>query len=360
MKKRQFISLLLAALMLLGCCACGKIKVHSDETAPSRETQTDTQTDTQTPTESGSINPLTGESESYDLSRERPFAVMVNNISVAQPQVGISKADWIYEIEAEGGITRMMALFTHIQDVPSIGSIRSMRPYFLSTAMAYDAIMLHAGGSPDSYVDCEAYHWDHLDAVRDAAVNSAIFYRDPSRSTYGTEHSLFLYGDRVSSFADQYGLRRIHNDGYQTGLSFSADAASLCTGDAVNVEVRLSASKTTSFAYHPDTGKYIGFQYGGDYNDGADGSPVLFSNLLVLQTQITPYNDQYGHIAVAVVGSGTGYFFTGGKCLPINWSRDSVDSPFRYTAQDGTPISFTPGKTYCAIISAEQNGVTYY
>ena len=59
---------------------------------------------------------------------------MINNIVYAQPQVGISNADIIYEIPAEGGITRMMAIFSHLYDIESVGSIRSLRPYYLSVA----------------------------------------------------------------------------------------------------------------------------------------------------------------------------------------------------------------------------------
>lgn len=356
MKHQKVISMFLALLFLFGCSACGKIKIHTDDSPPVNEIREHAQI----PSGSAALNPLSGEPEQEDLSALRPFAVMVNNISVALPHIGVGGADWIYEIEAEGGITRMMALYSHIQDVPSIGSVRSMRPYFLSLAMSYDAIMIHAGGSDDAYADCETYQWDHLDGVRDAAAYSAVFYRDPSRTAHGIEHSVFLYGNRVSDYSDQRGFRRSHNDGYETGLAFSAESVSQCVGDAVSVEVNLSSSKKTSFSYHSDIGKYTGFQYGETYIDGADGSPVLFSNLLILLTQVTDYHDALGHIAVDVVGSGTGFYFTGGRWLDINWSRDSVDGPFRYTAKDGTPITLTPGKTYCAFVSAEQNAVTFY
>lgn len=92
---------------------------------------------------------------------------MINNIVYAQPQVGISNADIIYEIPAEGGITRMMAIFSHLYDIESVGSIRSLRPYYLSVALSYDAIVIHAGGSEQAYSDVKTYNADHLDGVRD-------------------------------------------------------------------------------------------------------------------------------------------------------------------------------------------------
>ena len=43
-------------------------------------------------------------------SKSRPYAVMINNNHSAWPQCGIQDAYLVYEIIAEGGITRMMAL----------------------------------------------------------------------------------------------------------------------------------------------------------------------------------------------------------------------------------------------------------
>lgn len=356
MKKYKFLILtvLIIALLFSGC---GFIKIHEDGSAandPSKPASQDTDSG-----EPKLYNQLTGEAEPADNTAQRPFAVMINNIIVAQPQVGISHADWIYEVEAEGGITRMMALFTHIQDVPNMGSIRSLRPYYLSLALSYDAIMVHAGGSADAYKDCETYGADHIDGVKDPSASSFAYYRDPSRGAYGSEHTLFLYGDKIPAYADQVGMRRTHNEGYSNGLSFSEDSAALCSNDAANVKVTLNTSKTTSFTYHPDTGKYTGYQFGGDYIDGATNEAVQFSNLLVLQAQMSVYNAKEGRIAAEIIGSGTGWFCTGGKWVAINWSRADVNSPYSYTTQDGTPITFTPGKTYCAIIPLQNAGVDF-
>ena len=356
MKQYKFLVLtvLIFALLFSGC---GFIKIHEDgSAAPDSSDSAAQETDSGEPK---LFNQLTGEAEAADLTAQRPFAVMINNIVVAQPQVGISHADWIYEIEAEGGITRMMALFTHIQDVPNMGSIRSLRPYYLSLALSYDAIMVHGGGSADAYKDCETYGADHIDGVKDPAAYSAAYYRDPSRGAHGSEHTLFLYGDKIAAYADQAGMRRTHNEGFSNGLSFSQDSAALCPNDAANIKVTLNTSKTTSFTYHPETGKYTGFQYGGEYIDGATNEAVQFSNVLVLQAQMSVYNAKEGRIAAEIIGNGTGWFCTGGKWVAINWSRADVNSPYSYTTQDGTPITFTPGKTYCAIIPLQNAGVDF-
>ena len=59
------------------------------------------------------LNPLTGLADiTKEEAENRPVAIMINNISVAQPvQTGLNDADVIYETEVEGGITRLLAVY---------------------------------------------------------------------------------------------------------------------------------------------------------------------------------------------------------------------------------------------------------
>ena len=86
-----------------------------------------------------------------DLANARPVAIMLNNLKKALPQLGVSQADLIYELPAEGGITRMMAVFQSVEGVGDLGSVRSARDYYVSLARGHDAVFLHAGGSPQAY-----------------------------------------------------------------------------------------------------------------------------------------------------------------------------------------------------------------
>ena len=100
--KRIFACLLAATLLI--CAGCGTKSEKPDVNGAPSKTET-------------YYAPLTGEQLSAKPENTRPFAVMINNIVYAQPQVGISNADIIYEIPAEGGITRMMAIFSHLYDL---------------------------------------------------------------------------------------------------------------------------------------------------------------------------------------------------------------------------------------------------
>ena len=168
-------------------------------------------------------NPLTGLPIEPEEMAKRPVAVMLNNIKKAQPQIGISQADVIYEVPAEGGITRMLAVYQSLEGVGNLGSIRSARSYYLELALGLDAVYVHAGGSPGAYRDIPAWGVDNLDGVR-GDEDAKIFWRDQERrKTKGYEHSLLTSGENIQAYLDMGSLRAEHERGYVYPQAFVPD-----------------------------------------------------------------------------------------------------------------------------------------
>ena len=110
-----------------------------------------------------------------ESSNSRAIAVMINNNHQAWPHAGLDKSYINYEIIAEGGITRIMALYKDQKDVEKIGSVRSSRPYFLDYVLENDAIYIHWGGSNDAYNDISSLGIDHIDGMD---YEGKYFFRD--------------------------------------------------------------------------------------------------------------------------------------------------------------------------------------
>ena len=131
-------------------------------------------------------------------STSRPFAVMINNISVARPlQSGLQDAYLMYEIIVEGGISRYLALFID-QSTERIGSIRSARHYFLDYALENDAIYVHHGQSPQAQSD-----FSKLGIERVVVDNSKTGWRDTSLNVL-SEHTLFTSIEKLNKGTNKF------------------------------------------------------------------------------------------------------------------------------------------------------------
>lgn len=349
MKRILPIILVVAILLTMAGCSCGKISddpgVAPDVSAPEAVDPT--------PTPIVYHDPLTGEVTETDISSLRPYAFMINNIVYAQPHCGTGSAALIYEILAEGDITRFEAIFSHLDGVGAIGSMRSARPYYIEVALSYDALFVHAGGSEQAYSDIASKGVNDMDGVRGMDFTNGYFYRDPNRQQYGIEHSMFTTGEKVVAHTADCGYPATHDANYDYGLTFTDTDKMTAGGEAAStVKVSFSGLKTTNFTYQPDAANYTAEQFGSTYVDGNTGEAVTFKNVVVLfaETQII---DDYGRRSVDLDGTGDGYFCSNGKYVPITWKHGGTGTKWSYYLEDGTPLDFSVGRSYIGIVSTD-------
>ena len=283
----------------------------------------------------------------------RATAVVINNIKVCLPLHGIGEADMIYELETEGGITRLLAIFSDFSEVTRLGPVRSNRSFFNSISSAHDAPVIHCGGSEwglnGYYTDTKLKvpNWAHINEQS----NGRYFFRDRDRynSGYAWEHTLFTSGEKLLQGLKDKGYDKVYEQTRDHGLLFSDDVA--LTGEAAGkVTVTFNANKTTTMTYDAATGLYNAAQYGQDMTDGNTEKTVTFANVLVLNTkQWQKYDGYYYRSFYTLIGEGEGYLAIDGQIVPIKWSRKSLNEPFVYTYADGSPVSLKAGTTYVGI-----------
>ena len=306
---------------------------------------------TVSPEYTGPVNPLTGEPVEKDISAARPYCVMINNHSEARPCKGLSNASIVYEALVEGSITRMMAVFNDISGT-DVGYIRSARPYYISLVQSYDAIYVHCGGSTQARSDISNYGIADIDATWGHAGSAWV--RDPDRvGRVSYEHTLYAKGAEIAKYAEA-NFRAEHKSSFDTtyGLSFSNDAVSQCTKDSKDFTVfyygtQNGSNTSTQFKYDSAKNCYNPYIKGVEYTDG-NSKHIDFANVIILNVA-TKTVDGKGHQEMNLVGSGTGFFCTGGKYVEINWTRDTRDDNFHYTLKDGTPLNLSAGKTFISI-----------
>ena len=360
MNKGRWGTLLLAGLLLVPLASCGKkdpggassgsASLPGSASEPSVSVIAPV-----TEPEHPYSHPLTGEGLDEDVSARRPYAVMFNNLRKALPQIGVSKADVIYEIVAEGGITRMMAVFQDLEGVGDMGSIRSARDYYVSIAKGHDAIYIHAGGSPQAYDAFDDWKVPHIDFVNGPYGN--MCWRDPDRKkTAGLEHSLLTSSEKVLEQLPQK-ISREHESGYEVGWTFDEEVP---TGGkaAEKLTVPFSTYKTGYFTYDAEENCYLIDQHIDKkdipYVDGGTDEPVSVRNVLVLYTDVSRVKgDDKGRMAVRTTGKGEGLLLRDGQAYEITWERKSEAVCFSFLDQTGKPFPLAVGSSYINIVSSD-------
>lgn len=355
--RAKLLTLFLALLLLLSACS-GKEDPPAEETLPAvSPTPVAEVTAEPSPTPyDGPVSPLSGLPIGEEWVNRRPVAIMLNNLKEALPQMGQSQADIIYEVPAEGGITRMLGVYQSLDGVGKIGSIRSARPYYLELALGHDAIFIHAGGSEDAYSKIAQWGVAALDGVRGPYMsnteNGNLMWRDPERrKSYSLEHTVVTTGDAIiERFAGYTNLRQEHKEGYVYDMAFTEDGTPVNGSPAAQIEVPFSNYKTGLFTYDADSGLYLAEEYGKAYIDGNTGEQVGVTNVVVIKTACRNTGDSLGHITVDLSSGGTGYFACGGKVIDLTWSKSYPDGQLHYKDLDGNPITFGVGRTYVCVV----------
>lgn len=374
---KRLLALLLVMLTALSLCACSKteedppaqeeVTTQQPETPPEEEQEEEPPAEPEPEEEpepevfvpDGNVNPLTGECDGISdaaLTR-KPVAVMVNNIKTALPQWGISQADIIYEMLAEGRITRFLAIFKDPSKIDKLASIRSARPYYIDIAQSYDAVYLHFGGSVPAY-DAIAARKDliNLDGIR-GGWEGSLYQRDAGRKkSMGYEHSVYATGESIEA-----ALATLKQDLTQetqpSAFAFTNTIenvpASIAGGqDAAKVTVTFSSSHKPWFEYNAENGTWLRFQYGTAQMDAIAEKQIEVKNLLVLRmaTRDVP-GSELKLIEITTTGTGTGYYFCDGKYIPITWQKDTYNSEIHYFDESGAPLELARGKTFVSVVT---------
>lgn len=358
------------ALVAVVCVALLLISPEKKDTAGETTGQTTTETTTvETTTEETTVqtdppvlyrHPLTG-APLEEPCTDRVVSVVINNHEHALPQYGVSKADIIYEFETEGGITRLLGLFTDLENVEQVGPIRSARSYFNNISAAFGAPIIHCGGSETGIAGYYDFNnklkdWEHLNAGASKDDPELPFFRDLERyynQGYNWEHTLFGRGPKIVEEFKKKDISLVNEKGTDFGFVFD-EAAAIQGEDAKEIVVKFLGTKKTTMTYDETAGKYMMAEYGEDLIDGINNEQLGFKNVIVVfadQTKRAPKKTVLSYYDM--IGTGEGYMAMGGKITEIKWSRETVYDPFVYTYEDGTPVTFSVGNSYVAVVDPD-------
>jgi Protein of unknown function (DUF3048) N-terminal domain/Protein of unknown function (DUF3048) C-terminal domain len=292
--------------------------------------------------------PYTGEEARNENRAERPaIAVKVENHEAARPQAGLNKADIVYEIEVEGGITRFMALF-QCQDVGRIGPVRSARPVDIPLLQELEQpLFAYAGGITSiknriasldvvdlNYIDAaDAYEQDFAREAPHQFFTSTRALYEAADGKGGTPEPLFTYDEDL----DRRGTRK----GTDIHLPFSPFA-------------------DVSWSYDKQDEMYLR-SHGTTPHTLEDGDQVAATNVVVMLVRriSTGRTDPAGNPVpnYDIIGSGKAFVMRNGRAISGRWERGSPGDITTFVDRQGEEIALAPGRTWVELYPTDAPAV---
>lgn len=270
------------------------------------------------------------------------MAVIVENYSpIRGQQSGLSEASVIYETPAEGGITRLLAVF---DGAPAglIGPVRSARPYFISWASEYRAAFVHVGGSAEALNNLASnFRILSIDEFSD----SPTIWRD---SQYLAPHNAYTSAEEVQKRMEE--SHYFHPLSRSRFLFKNPDAVS---GDITVITIPFSIQNyEVKYEYDPATHRYLRFNGGKRHHDLSPANVLIqFTDQQVL--------DDAGRLRIQTNGAGKAFVFRDGRIIEGVWQKDTSvntdDQPdsssyTRFFDKDGKEIPLNRGQTFIEVI----------
>jgi hypothetical protein len=352
MKKTWLLGILILAAMVSGGCQ-SKAPVEAPPVVITAVTEEATEA-TEAETEAGALqegqaySPLTGLAVESSLLLNRPVAVMIDNYVAARPQSALKEAEIIYEILAEGQITRYLAIY-QANAPESIGPIRSSRMYYIAKALEYDPLYVHVGGSPEALTTLKTLDIGNVDGL---VAGKEIFWRRNHKKAPNNMYS------SITAIRKQ--AAQLKHDTTFSFESWKFKQAPLVIEGTSATQVKLVYKKPTdkdkvgyytTYAYDETTMLYRRGFNGKDHKDELDGTGLTAMNVIV---QVANHRvvDSMLRLEVDVVGKGSGLYLTMGKQIPITWEKPKNASLTRFYDEAGVELVLNPGVTWVQVIDS--------
>lgn len=274
-----------------------------------------------------------------------PVAVMIDNHTSARPQAGLQSASLVYETLAEGGIPRFMAVFADTT-MKEVGPVRSTRPYFVRIASEFNAVVAHAGGSPDGLQLLMKMRMQSFFSLKDPFAK--FFYR----AHIGGVHGLYTTGAKLLAAMKQAGTTKLKPRYVAWQFGNAITLAQRPNGKhGAQIDLGYGASYKIEYRYDKKQDTYLRFTGGRALTDRATKKQITVRNILILDVPKVKVLDKKGRLDINVVGKGSGLVLKEGTVTKITWTKKNDRARTIITdAKTKQEIVFTRGNTWIEIV----------
>lgn len=280
------------------------------------------------------FSPFTGE----PMASPGPvLAVKIDNLVLARPQTGLTEADIIYVLPVEGGLSRILAVFSsHFP--PVTGPVRSAREDDLELLGQFGRpAFAYSGAQPHLLPFVERARTVDLYADRVGG-----YFRDPRRIA---PHN--LYARTAQLLAEAPGASKAHDIGFRFGPAPAGGRP------LASFTVSYPAASFT-FRWSAATGRWLVWmdgQLAAATEGGQLGAPTIVIQYTTVRT--SRFREEGARPPYAEsTGTGTGLVLRGGKAYAIRWSRPDPNGGTTFTTTAGQSMTFARGQVWVVLAAA--------
>lgn len=282
------------------------------------------------------VTPFTGERVAEEVTM-RPILATINNHPQARPQSGLAQADVVYEMLAEGDVTRFLALYQ--SELPeSIGPIRSARSYFIDIAKGLDAFYIAHGYSPEAKSMLAQRVVDNINGMH---YDGTYFKRS---STRVAPHNSYISGENVKAAAEKVGTSLLYQKKVAYPFYEAEDNVKIgTTANEVSMKYNNSGSFNSQYVYNAETNQYKRYSANVETIDYETNESIELANILFFEM---PHRivDNAGRREITITGGGNAYVAQAGTIREVKWKN--ADGLLVAVEEDGSEVKLVQGKTW--------------
>jgi hypothetical protein len=263
-------------------------------------------------------------------------------------QVGLEKADMVYEEIVEWWVTRFTAIYLS-QDPEMIAPIRSARLINLQLGPQYQGALANSGGSDQVRWELSQSDLVNLDEFFSP---QPYFYRENE----GWQTRLAFDAGVAREYMEAEDLEadaKLRGFGFSPKLEVN-DLPQEAVGQAQEVIIPYpQQTSEVKWEYDPKSGLYLRWKTGEPMED-FDGNQLAAANIVIYfaehqETDIVEDSNGATSIRIIINGLGTAWLLRDGQILKGNWETNGRQTP-NFIFNDGRPMPFKPGNTWVEVV----------
>lgn len=275
-------------------------------------------------------------------------AIMIENLASegVRPQYGLSKAEIVYELITEGGITRFMAIYSSAENIAQIGPVRSARPTYLEFSSEYNALYSHAGGSPEAMAAIDGLKISDCSAL---GSDSRYFWRDNSRFA---PHNLFTSSELLN-----YALRDKNLLAPESAFDSwkFQDEQNVSIPEDKFIRINFSTPEyQVTWKYDNKNNTYQRYYGEAEHKDALTDKAIIAKNIIIEIVPPAIDAGEKGRVKFDVNGEGKAYIFRDGNKIEGFWRKNSRTERTKFYDESNQEILLNRGNTWVEILPSDK------